>query len=63
MAEEIRHHAEFRGVNVSRFLSELVRREVKTGWPEGFFERVVGGWKGEAPQRPPQGGFEERELF
>ncbi|MBT4504525.1 MAG: ribbon-helix-helix protein, CopG family [Gemmatimonadetes bacterium] len=63
LAEEIRQRAESRGVSVSRLLSDLVRREVGCGWPEGFFERVVGGWQGEAPQRPSQGAFEERESF
>ena len=55
LAEEIRQRAESRGVSVSRLLSDLVRREVGCGWPEGFFEQ--------APQRPSQGGFEERESF
>jgi hypothetical protein len=27
-------------------------------WPEGFFERVVGGWQGEPLERPDQGRFE-----
>ncbi len=63
LAEEIRQRAESRGVSVSRFLSELARREIGSGWPEDFFERVVGGWQGEAPQRPSQGVFEEREPF
>ncbi len=63
LAEEIRQRAESRGVSVSRLLSDLVRREVGSGWPEGFFERVVGGWQGETPQRPSQGGFEKRESF
>ena len=33
------------------------------GWPAGYFERVAGGWRGETPQRPSQGGFEKREQL
>ena len=63
LAEGIRHRAEARGVSVSRFLSELVRREVGCRWPADYFERVVGGWQGQSPQRPPQGSIEKREQL
>jgi hypothetical protein len=32
-------------MSVSRYLAELIRREVGAGWVEGFFEEVIGGWK------------------
>jgi hypothetical protein len=32
-------------MSVSRYLAELIRREVGAGWAEGFFEEVIGGWK------------------
>ena len=60
LAEEVRRRAEARGVSVPRFLSELVEREVGGGWPEGYFERVVGAWKGEPLLRPVQGEHERR---
>ena len=44
LAEKIREQAEASGSSVSGYLAKLVRREVPQGWPEGFFERVVGGW-------------------
>ena len=62
-AARIRENAEKKGLSVSRYLSEVVRREIEEDWPEGFFEEVVGGWKGEPLTRPPQGEFEAREEF
>lgn len=63
VAARVRARAQARGVAVSRYLADLVRREVGAGWPKDFFEEVVGGWVGEALERPPQGAFEEREAL
>jgi hypothetical protein len=63
LAGKIREQAEASGSSVSGYLADLVRREVPQGWPEGFFERVVGGWQGPPPERPVDGGFEERESL
>jgi hypothetical protein len=60
LASELRRRAAARGQTVSGFLGELVRREVGAGWPPGFFDRVVGGWKGEPLVRPPQPPLERR---
>lgn len=46
---------------VSRYLAEIVRREVHRGWPEGFFENVCGGWAGSGIRRPAQLPWEARE--
>ena len=54
VVQEVRRRAETRGVPVNRIVAELVRREVGGGWPAGFFEEVVGGWKGQPLERPPQ---------
>ena len=62
-AKAIRARAEARGVPVSRYLAELVQREVGGGWPEGYFEAVVGRWQGDAPTRPDQGEVEARAAF
>ena len=37
--------------------------EVAGEWPEGFFEEVVGGWKGEPLDRPEQGQAERRDRL
>ena len=62
-ADVIRKRAEARGISVSRYLAELVQREVGGGWPEGYFKAVVGKWQGEAPTRPVQGRLETRARF
>lgn len=57
----IRQKAAARGLSVSRFLAELVKREVSPAWPSRYFSEVVGGWKGDPLSRPLQGEFEERD--
>ena len=60
-AEFLKRRAEERGLTLSRYLAEVVRKEADTEkWPEGFFEDVLGTWEGELT-RPPQGLYEERE--
>lgn len=62
-AEVLRRRAEERGMSVSGYLAEIVGREVGDGgWPEGFFEEVLGGWDGDLA-RPSQGGYEVRESL
>lgn len=63
LASEITRRAQAQGVSVSRFLSELVRQEVATGWPEAFFEEVLGGWQGEPLERAPQPDYEDRQRL
>jgi len=50
--------AKARGVPVSRYLADLIRRDVDLGWPDTYFDHVVGSWKGSPLQRPGSG---ERE--
>lgn len=61
LADELRRRAEARGLSLSRYLAEVVQREIRRDWPAGFFDRVVGGWSGEPLERPPQGEFEKRD--
>ncbi len=61
VAAKVRKKAEGRGISVSRYLADLVHRDIGPGWPEDFFEKVVGGWQGEPLERPPQGEFEKRD--
>ncbi|MCX7016269.1 MAG: hypothetical protein NTW86_27550 [Candidatus Sumerlaeota bacterium] len=63
MAKELRARARARGLTVSRYLASVVRRDLGQGWPEGFFEKVVGGWQGKPLRRPPQGDYEDREAL
>jgi hypothetical protein len=59
VAEALRRKARAQRSSVSKFLAELVSREVGTGWPEGF-ETVLGGWQGASPVRPDPLTLEDR---
>ena len=62
-ARLLKRRAEDRGMALSRYLAEVVGREVDDErWPEGYFEDVLGAWEG-GIVRPPQGLYEEREEF
>ena len=60
IAQEVKRRAADAGVSTSRYLADLVRREVADEWPAGFFEEVIGGWVGEPLARPEQLPLEER---
>lgn len=62
-AERLRQRAKSRNMSLSRYLAEVVQREVQSGWPEGYFEEVIGGWVGEPLERPEQLELEERLPF
>jgi hypothetical protein len=61
VARELRQRARKRRLSLSRYLAETVQANAKKGWPPGFFQKVMGGWKGAPLERPPQGELEERE--
>ncbi len=48
-------------MSVSKYLAEIVLKELGDDWPEDFFDHVVGGWEGEPLARPEQGGLEDRD--
>lgn len=60
LAERIQQEAKAAQKSVSSYLADLVKREMAPSWPEGFFETVVGGWRGKELRRPPQGEYEQR---
>ena len=63
IANRVKERARAKGLSVSRYLARIVVREMGARWPDGYFEEVVGGWKGEPLVRPGQGTFEEREAL
>ncbi len=63
LAERIQEEARTANVSVSRYLGELVRRNLAPQWPERYFEAVVGGWLGDDLERPPQSDFEQRDML
>lgn len=63
LASRVTARAKARGMPVSRYLADLIRRDVDLGWPDGFFDRVPGAWKGAPLRRAPQGRLEDREAW
>lgn len=63
IAKVLRQRARARGLTVSRYLAEIVRRDLGHGWPADFFDLVVGGWVGERLERPAQGEYEVRRSL
>jgi hypothetical protein len=56
-AQKVRELAAREGKPVSRYLAELISQRVSPGWPTGFFQEVIGSWKGpleEPEDAPPQ---------
>ncbi|MBC7533157.1 MAG: hypothetical protein H7318_16420, partial [Oligoflexus sp.] len=50
--EIIRKEANKSNKAVSAYLAEIVKNHVsaKSGWPSGYFEKVIGAWEGEFPE-------------
>jgi hypothetical protein len=63
IAPKVRQKARHSGLSASRYLAELVKRDVGADWPDAFFTEVVGGWQGELLERPSQGNFETRDSL
>jgi hypothetical protein len=61
VAERVRREADAASLSISQYLAEVVKRELRPQWPEGFFEDVVGGWQGEPLQHGRQGAFQWRD--
>ncbi len=63
IAEEIQRRAEASGLPVSRYLADLVKREIHPGWTQEYKDEVLGGWAGGPLVRPDQGEFEQRQAW
>ncbi|MCX6595598.1 MAG: hypothetical protein NTV70_04455 [Acidobacteria bacterium] len=59
-ADELKRRAKVRKLPVSRYIAEIVSKDVRTGWPPGYFESFAGKWIGDL-ERPDQGVLEEIE--
>lgn len=62
LAEKIKAKADHAHLSVSKYLAEIVKREVVNQWPEGYFENF-GRWQGETLERPARQVMEQRETF
>ena len=63
IAAKVEHQAQALGKSVSEYLSDIIQRRFQAQWPEGFFSKVVGGWRGDRLERPLQGEFDERDAL
>ena len=59
VAKRFKKRAEHAHLSVSKYLAQLVKRDVADQWPEDFFE-LFGSWEGDPLERPPQGEYEDR---
>lgn len=50
LATKVREKAKARKMTLSRYLAEVIKRDVGEGWPEGYFDKVGGKWEGEFPE-------------
>ena len=63
IAEKVKSRALHSNMTVSRYLADIISREVGDRWPPGFFDHVAGSWQGPPLKRPPQGEYEAREQL
>jgi hypothetical protein len=61
IAQQVQRRASQAGLSLSRYLAELVKRDVSVnlGWSEMFFDNL-GQWEGEPLKRPEQLPLEDR---
>jgi hypothetical protein len=63
IAETARARAKAAGKSLSSYLADLVVNQLAAEWPEGFFEEMAGGWRGEPIERPKQVRPERRDRL
>lgn len=59
---ELRVRARARKLPLSKYVAEILKKEVRKGWPEGWVDRVYGGWTDQI-ERPSQGRYEKRKAL
>ena len=60
VAKRIKARAAQAKLPISRYVADLVKREVGQGWPEDYFERISGAAEGATIRYEPSGPPEER---
>ncbi len=58
-AKLIRRRAKQANMPVSRYLVQLIRNELGSGWPDGYFDEIYGGWQGSGASRKREGETED----
>ena len=61
IAQQVQRRASLAGLSLSRYLAELVKRDVSPDkdWPVAYFDNF-GQWEGTPLERPEQPPLEER---
>ncbi len=64
IAQQVQSRANEAGLSLSRYLAELVKRDVAihANWPEAYFDNF-GQWEGAPLERPEQLPVEDRHEF
>lgn len=60
VAEQIKARAALAKLPISRYVADLVKRDVGQGWPENYFERISGEAESATIRYEPSGPPEER---
>ena len=63
LANELKRRALASGKSTSRYLADLVRSQIDSGWPAGYTTEVLGCWNGEPLERPPPLEVERRQSL
>ena len=61
LAEQIKARAAQARMSVSRYVAELVKRDVGLGWPKDYFKRIYSRSSAAAIAHEPSGLPEERQ--
>jgi hypothetical protein len=61
IADKIKARAAQEKLPVSRYVAELIKRDVSQGWPKGYFDRISGAMPDTAIGFEPAGLPEERQ--
>jgi len=62
LAQKLKEKAESVNMSVSRYLAQLIKRDIQDQWPKDYFD-CFGGWRGDHLERPEQGEYEQRMSF
>ena len=60
VAKQIKARAAQAKLPISRYVADLVKRDVGQGWPEDYFERISGAPEGAEIRYEPSGPPDER---
>ena len=50
ISRKLKEKAKSKNLSLSKYLARIVKKEIDTGWPEGYFDEVCGNWEGDFPE-------------